>query len=48
MIFFLLTGGIAFFVYRLSLKPQGYIFYYFLVDGLMLISAAGTLIADAF
>ena len=48
MIFFLLTGGITFFVYRLSLKPQGYIFYYFLVDGLMLISAAGTLIADAF
>jgi hypothetical protein len=47
MVFFLLTGIITFFVYRLSLKPRGYIFYYFLVDGLMLISAAGTWIAAA-
>ena len=47
MVFFLLTGIITFIVYRLSLKPQGYIFYYFLVDGLMLISAAGTLIGAA-
>ena len=47
MAFFLLTGIITFFVYRLSLKPRGYIFYYFLVDGLMLISAAGTWMAAA-
>lgn len=47
MAFFMLTGFITYFVYRLSLKPQGYIFYYFLVDGLMLISAAGTFAAAA-
>jgi hypothetical protein len=29
-------------VYKLSLKPKGYIFYYFLVDGLMLLSAAAS------
>lgn len=48
MIAFMLTGIIIWFVYRMSLKPQGYIFYYFLVDGLMLISALGTYLAAQF
>lgn len=42
---FIVTGLIVVLVYRFSLKPRQYIFYYFLVDGLMLISAAGTYIA---
>ena len=36
---FALTGICVWFVYRLSLQRRGYLFYYFLVDGLMLISA---------
>jgi 4-hydroxybenzoate polyprenyltransferase len=42
---FLITGLVVWWVYRLSLKEQGYIFYYFLVDGLMLFSAGTTFIA---
>ena len=48
MVAFIVTGAIVWAVYRLSLKPKGYIFYYFLVDGLMLISAMVTYIADLF
>lgn len=39
MFAFLITGGFVWFVYTRSRKKQGYLFYYFLVDGLMLISA---------
>jgi 4-hydroxybenzoate polyprenyltransferase len=39
---FLFTAIIFWFIYKLSLKPKGYIFYYFLVDGLMLLSAAAS------
>ncbi len=35
----LLTGLITLFVYYSSLKKRGYFFYYFLVDGLMFLSA---------
>ncbi|MBS1734247.1 MAG: hypothetical protein JST02_13210 [Bacteroidetes bacterium] len=48
LVAFLLTGIIVLLVYRLSLKKQGYVFYYFWVDGLMLISALATYIAAAF
>jgi len=34
----------AYLLYRLSFKPRGYYFYYFLVDGLMLFSAMVTFI----
>ncbi|MDB5201315.1 MAG: hypothetical protein JWQ27_724 [Ferruginibacter sp.] len=43
---FLLTGIIVWIVYRRSLKTQGYFFYYFLVDGLMLLSAVATFAAQ--
>lgn len=43
---FVVTGAVIWFVYRLSLKKRGYVFYYFLVDGLMLVSAAGTYFAE--
>jgi 4-hydroxybenzoate polyprenyltransferase len=43
---FLITGLLTLFVYRLSLKKQGYFFYYFLVDGLMLFSALATFVAS--
>lgn len=33
------TAAVTYFVFRLSLRKQGYYFYYFLVDGLMLFSA---------
>lgn len=46
IIAFAFTGLLVWIVYRLSLKPRKYIFYYFLVDGLMLISAAFTWIAS--
>jgi 4-hydroxybenzoate polyprenyltransferase len=36
---FALTAIIVWWVYRLSLRKQGYFFYYFVVDGLMLLSA---------
>ncbi|MFT3908226.1 MAG: hypothetical protein QM737_02275 [Ferruginibacter sp.] len=42
---FLITGIVTFSVYRMSLKKQGYFFYYFLVDGLMLFSAIATFVA---
>lgn len=42
---FIFTGVIVWVVYRLSFKKKGYFFYYFLVDGLMLLSAAFTFIA---
>ncbi len=48
MFAFLITGGIVWWVYTLSLKKRGYVFYYFLVDGLMLVSAGGTFIATFF
>ena len=46
IIAFLITGIITLLVYRMSLKKQGYFFYYFLVDGLMLFSAIATFIAS--
>jgi hypothetical protein len=46
VIAFLITGLATLLVYRMSLKKQGYIFYYFLVDGLMLFSAFATYIAS--
>ena len=48
MFAFLITGGFVWWVYTLSLKKQGYLFYYFLVDGLMLVSATGSFIASFF
>ncbi|MEO7264212.1 MAG: hypothetical protein ABIW38_04835 [Ferruginibacter sp.] len=39
------TGLIVWIIYRQSTKKQGYLFYYFLVDGLMLIAALTTFIA---
>jgi hypothetical protein len=46
IIAFFITGIITLFVYQQSLKKQGYIFYYFLVDGLMLFSAVATYVAS--
>ena len=34
-----MLNGICLFVYNISLQKRGYIFYYFLVDGLMILSA---------
>jgi len=48
MFAFLITGGFVWWVYTLSLKNQGYLFYYFLVDGLMLVSATVSVIASFF
>ena len=48
MFAFLITGGFVWWVHTLSLKKQGYLFYYFLVDGLMLVSAVGSFIATFF
>ncbi len=48
MFAFLVIGGFVWWVYTLSLKKQGYLFYYFLVDGLMLVSATGSFIATFF
>lgn len=42
---FFITGLVVWMVYLASLKKQGYIFYYFVVDGLMLFSACLTFIA---
>ena len=42
---FALTGIAVWIVYKLSLKTRGYFFYYFLVDGMMIISAMATFIA---
>ncbi|MFN0081103.1 MAG: hypothetical protein ACKVOM_01165, partial [Ferruginibacter sp.] len=46
MFAFLITGGFVWFVYTRSRKKQGYLFYYFLVDGLMLISAVASYLAS--
>jgi hypothetical protein len=46
VIAFLITGLVTLTVYRLSLKKQGYFFYYFIVDGLMLFSALATFVAS--
>ena len=43
---FFVTGIVVLAVYRLSLQKQGYFFYYFLVDGLMLFSATATIVAS--
>ena len=48
MFAFLITGGFVWWVYTLSLKKRDYFFYYFLVDGLMLISAGGSFVATFF
>lgn len=45
LVAFTCTGVVIWFVYRLSFKKQGYLFYYFLVDGLMLVSAGLTFLA---
>jgi 4-hydroxybenzoate polyprenyltransferase len=42
----LVTGAFTAIVYLLSLKKQGYFFYYFLVDGLMLFSAIAAYVAS--
>lgn len=42
---FIITGAAVWIVYRFSLKQPGYVFYYFVVDGLMLFSALATYIA---
>lgn len=42
----LVTGVITAVVYFFSLRKQGYFFYYFLVDGLMLFSALATYVAS--
>ncbi len=46
LVAFSVTGIIVWLVYKLSLKPQGYVFYYFLVDGLMLVAAVLTCLAN--
>jgi 4-hydroxybenzoate polyprenyltransferase len=45
---FIITGAAVALVYRFSLKKQGYLFYYFVVDGLMFFSAGTTFIAALF
>lgn len=45
---FVFTGLLVWYVYRLSLRQQGYVFYYFVVDGMMLFSAAASAIAEVF
>ncbi len=42
----LLTGLFTLWVYKMSLKKRGYLFYYFLVDGLMFLSGMFTLLAS--
>lgn len=42
---FMITGAAVWIVYRFSLKQPGYVFYYFVVDGLMLFSALCTYVA---
>jgi len=42
----LITGVVALIIYFFSLQKQGYFFYYFLVDGLMLFSALATYVAS--
>ena len=45
LVAFAATGLLVWIVYKLSLKSRGYLFYYFLVDGLMIISAIATYVA---
>ena len=45
IIAFAITGLIVWIVYRMSLKKRDYFFYYFLVDGLMLLSGMATYVA---
>lgn len=42
----MLSGFVTMIVYIISLKKRGYLFYYFLVDGLMLFSALLTCLAS--
>lgn len=44
----MVTGVVTLFVYIISLKNKGYLFYYFLVDGLMFLSALLTGLAGFF
>lgn len=46
IIAFLITAASVAVIYRLSFKKQDYLFYYFIVDGLMLFSAAATFVAS--
>lgn len=46
LVAFIANGIIVWIVYKASLQKQGYIFYYFVVDGLMLLSAAATYLAS--
>lgn len=48
LVAFLVTGVMVWLVYQASRKPQGYLFYYFIVDGLMLFSASATFVASRF
>ena len=48
MLAFIVTGMIVWLVYRMSLRRKEYIFYYFLVDGLMLISSLLSFLATVF
>ena len=43
---FLITGLVTLQVYRMSLRKQEYLFYYFGVDGLMLFSALSSFLAS--
>jgi len=46
LIAFFVTASVTLVVYRLSQKKQGYFFYYFVVDGLMLFSSLATFVAS--
>jgi 4-hydroxybenzoate polyprenyltransferase len=48
IIAFVITAATVGVAYRFSLKKQGYLFYYFIIDGLMLFAAAATYIASLF
>ncbi|MEX0636063.1 MAG: hypothetical protein WD135_04785 [Ferruginibacter sp.] len=45
MVAFSITAALLWYMYRLSLRKQGYLFYYFGVDGLMLFSSIATIVA---
>jgi 4-hydroxybenzoate polyprenyltransferase len=45
LISFILTGIVVLLVYIISLRKRSYLFYYFIVDGLMLFSSATTYLA---
>ncbi|MFC4261888.1 hypothetical protein ACFOWM_03280 [Ferruginibacter yonginensis] len=48
MFAFVLTAAVVWWVYLQSKKPQGYVFYYFFVDGLMIFTSLTTYIASIF